>query len=318
APNPPASRRLPLFSWSGAVRFGSLPPVNGFPLWEGAWIAPLEALPGGIWSRPWILASLLLLLSLVFLLGLFLVLRAAARERAALQVRSEFLTSVTHELRTPLASIRMFAEMLAEDRVPSEEKRKEYYRLLSGETGRLSALVENVLDLGRMERGERAYDMRPLDFARLARNVLDLFSPLARREGLEVKTRLEGPAPVLGDRNALEQALENLLENARKYAGPGRILQVELAAARDGGDIRLRVRDRGPGIPPEERERIFEPFTRGKAQEDGSIPGVGLGLYLSRRILRAHGGDLLCLDPEDGEGGACFEIRLPEKKEEEE
>ena len=304
---------LPLFPWSGEIRFGPLPPGGGFPLWRGAWIAPGSPPPGGIWSRPWIPASLLGLLSLLFLTGLSLVLRAAARERRALQVRSEFLTSVTHELRTPLASIRMFAEMLTKDRVRSEEKRKEYYRLLAGEAGRLSALVENVLDLGRMERGERAYDMRPLDFAALVQKVLDLFAPLVRREGMEIQSDLEGPASVLGDRNALEQALNNLLENARKYARQGGIVQVRLN--RSDGEVRLSIRDRGPGVPPGEREKIFERFARGKTGKDGSAPGLGLGLYLAGRIVEAHGGRILCLDPEDGLGGALFEIRLPGKEE---
>ena len=239
------------------------------------------------------------------------------REQEALQARSEFLTSVTHELKTPLASIRMFTEMLADGRVPSEEKRDEYYRLLAGEAYRLSALVENVLDLGRMERGERAYDLRALDLARLVSEAVELFAPIAAAKGMHVECSRQGSPGdkflVSADRDALFQAFLNLFENARKYASSGKRLEIVLNGSHEL--CSLTIRDRGPGVPQEERERIFDRFRRGEQQKNGTVPGVGLGLYLARRILRAHAGDLVCKEPKDEGKGACFVATLPRLQE---
>lgn len=298
---------LPPLPWSGTPGFGPAPP-EALALFPGAWLAPAAVPPTGLWGHPWLLPLLLCLLGGATLLGLGLVLAAAARERRALAVRGEFLTTVTHELRTPIASIRLFSEMLQERPAPPQERQTEYLRLMAGESARLAALVENVLDLGRMERGERAYDLRPLDLGALAAEALELFGPLAARSDMELTGALPpGEVAVLGDRQALLQALCNLLENARKFAREGKAVALALATA--DGKALLRIRDRGPGVPLPERERIFERFARGA--RDGSIPGVGLGLHLARRIARAHGGELCCLDPPDGPPGACFELSLP-------
>jgi two-component system phosphate regulon sensor histidine kinase PhoR len=232
------------------------------------------------------------------------------REVDLTAARARFLTNVTHELKTPLASIRLFAEMLLEGRVESEAKRGEYHRLLAGESERLSALIENVLDLGRLERGERALDLKPRRMDELTREILERIAPLAARDGLTIATRgLDLPCEASCDRGALAQALVNLLDNSRKYAAAGG--KVEVALERDGGVARLCVRDFGPGIPEEERERIFEPFVRGERQRDGAIPGLGLGLHLARSLLRAQHGELRCTAPGDGGAGVCFVAELP-------
>jgi signal transduction histidine kinase len=273
-------------------------------------IVPATAPPAGLFAGRQGLAVLIVLLAATFGVGLAVALRMVRREVELTAARARFLTNVTHELKTPLASIRLFAEMLLEGRVESEAKRGEYHRLLAGESERLSALIENVLDLGRLERGERALDLEPRRIDELTREILERIAPLAARDGLAIATRgLDVACEASCDRGALAQALVNLLDNSRKYAAAGG--KVEVALERDSGVARLSVRDFGPGIPEEERERIFEPFVRGERQRDGSIPGLGLGLHLARSLLRAQHGELRCTSPQDGGAGVCFVAELP-------
>ena len=217
---------------------------------------------------------------------------------------------MTHELKTPLASIRLLAEMLEEGRVPDDARRATYHRLLSGESARLGMLIENVLDLGRMERGERAYTLRTQAVEPAIQEAADLFRPLAERDGLRLDVALADPEfKAVLDRSALVQALLNVLENARKYALEGGNLEIRGRAEKD--IYTVLVRDFGPGIPSDERESVFERFRRGAAHQDGSISGVGLGLHLARRLVRDLGGDLRAVAPPDEKGGACFVMTLP-------
>ena len=304
--------RLPSLVWSGRPWFGTAPPEGAALLWEEAWIVPEIPLSGGLES--WLPWALLPLLGLPLLLGLLLSLRAARREWEAFRARADFLTSVTHQLKTPLSSIRLFAEMLREGKVSSPEKNRLYLDLVAAEAGRLSSMVENVLDLKRLERGDRVLDPRPLELGEFLRRILELLRPLAEQEGLALEADLpRARVPVRADPEALHQVLFNLFENVRAFAREGGLFRLELVR-RENGQV-LRVLDKGPGIPPSEREALFEPFRRGRRDRGGTIRGVGLGLTLSRRILRAHGGDLVCVDPPPGYG-ACFELVFPPQGEE--
>jgi two-component system phosphate regulon sensor histidine kinase PhoR len=256
-----------------------------------------------------LLAGLVVVLAGTLALGLTLALRGVRKEAALTRARADFLTSVTHELKTPLASIRLFSEMLLEGRVASDEKRREYHRLLAGEAERLSTLIENVLDLGRLERGERALDVREQELVEVVREMVERFAPLAQRDGMVVDAKLpEAPLVARFDRGALAQSLLNLLDNARKYARSGG--RIDVALERGGGRAELVVRDFGPGVPERERAAIFEPFVRGAREQDGATPGLGLGLHLSRSLLRAQGGELALAPPDDGVG-ARFVATLP-------
>ena len=260
------------------------------------------------WTDPSVLIVLLTLLVVGFGSGLFFSFRALLRESAAMRSRADFLTSVTHELKTPLSSIRLLSEMLEEGRVRGDTKQREYYRLLAGESARLTVLIENVLDLGRMERGERAYDLRPQLADEVVREAAEVFEPIASRDGMRLTLDLQADARESRvDRGALVQAVLNVMDNARKYAASGGQLEVRSGSA--NGVYRLSIRDHGPGIAAADRESIFERFQRSDEHRDGNVPGVGLGLYLARVILRAHGGDLTCVSPEDS--GAEFVFTLP-------
>ncbi len=282
---------------------------------EAAVVDAVYVVPGSIDAAAgsagaWGLGLVLLACGGVFGWSLFTARRALRGEADALRARAEFLQSVTHELKTPLASIRLLAERLHEGRVTREAKQREHHALLAGEAARLTVLVENVLDLGRMERQERGYDRREVEIDEVVGEACRLFAPVAQAAGMELREEYRA-AGVVGriDRGALVQALVNVMENARKYAAAGGVVEVSTAPAEGGGYL-LRIRDRGPGIPSDERERIFERFVRGVAQRDGSVSGVGLGLHLARRIAEAHDGTLHCEVPDDGLG-AAFVFRLP-------
>jgi signal transduction histidine kinase len=279
---------------------------DAIPALDGA-LFVLPAPPGApALGGPLGLGSLLLALALCFAFGSFFAIRALRRESAAMTARAEFLTSVTHELRTPLAGIRLLAEMLDEGRVP-EDKRAEYHRMIASETLRLSSLIENVLDLGRIERGERAYDLRVHDLGAIVREVSELFELVAARDRITLQVASNATEAQV-DRGACVQALLNVLDNARKYAAAGQRIEI----TQEGNEV--VVRDFGPGVPAGERERIFARFQRGTAQQDGSVPGLGLGLHLARAIMVAHGGTLACEAPRDGGPGAAFVFRFAEAR----
>ena len=307
-----ASSPLGRIEWAGSVRRGDRASPGAIPLIHGLVLEPEIRSPDGLGGRPLAVGLLLLALALLLAVSLAVTLRGLRRTHESLALQREFLGGVSHELRTPLASIRMFAELLESGRVRDDVKRSEYHRLLAAESTRLSTLVENVLDLGRIERGERSYERRPIAFDELVREALELFEPLADRHGLVVERRGPGlqskisGSVVEGDRGALMQSLWNLFENASKYGGGH--LEVELRS--DENAVAIKMRDRGPGVPRGERERIFERFRRGEDQAHGAIPGIGLGLYLARTIVRAHGGQLEYVEPDEGPG-ACFVLSLP-------
>ena len=278
-------------------------PENSIPVYPGLHAIPHARAQG---SSSALTMLVLLVLTLTLTLGLWLMLRSFKHERQALAQRSEFLRSITHELRTPLASIRLFAETLVSGRASDADKRREYTQILAVEAGRLSTLVENALELGRTERGERSWSFEETRLDELGAESIALFEPLATEAGMTIDFDARA-VTVSADRDGLRQVLWNLFENARKYAGAGCQLLVCITATQKHAEI--RVRDSGPGIPEHEREQIFERFVRGSAQADGSTPGAGLGLAIARSIIQAHDGTI-ALENRPGSQGAAFLITL--------
>jgi two-component system sensor histidine kinase KdpD len=224
------------------------------------------------------------------------------------QMRSTLLSAMSHDLRTPLASITGAASTLRSqgDRLPLETK-QELLESISDEAERLSRLVGNLLDMTRFESGavELRRDLYPLE--EIVGTVLQRVEP--QLEDRAISTDLAENLPmVFVDDVLLGQVLWNLLENAAKYTPPGSPL--ELAASEQEGAVIIEIRDRGPGIPPGEEERIFEKFYRGHSEKmSGKVRGAGLGLPICRAIVQAHRGTIQAL-PREG-GGTIFQIRLP-------
>lgn len=258
----------------------------------------------------WLLASLLVGSFVVAILagGSLLLWQARRSELDSVQ-KTSFVANVSHELKTPLTTIRLYAELLEQGRVQDEEKRRGYLVTIGRETERLARLVNNVLDFSRLERGRRALQPESLDLAAEAQRLASMLAPRAAEAGLQLETAIPGSlVPVHLDRDALGQIVLNLADNAFKYASAGGELRIELAAA-GPGRCALRFLDRGPGVPPALRERVFEKFYRIDESLTAEKGGAGLGLSIARQLARAMGGELRCL-PREG-GGAEFRLELP-------
>ena len=267
-----------------------------------------SALAGDLAARRRILLAGLLVASLLALIGTYAVARAVYRELEVARVQSDFVAAVSHEFRTPLTSIRQLSELLASDRVPTEERRHAYYTLLRQESLRLHRLVEGLLDFGRMEVGAREFRLEPLEAGELVRGVVHEFQaePAGREHPIEL---VDSPAscPVRADREALGRALWNLLDNAAKYSAQEQPVTVRLT--RDNGRVEISVADRGPGIAAEEQAQVFEKFIRGREARASGVRGTGLGLAMVRQIARAHGGEIT-LHSSPGQG-STFTLSLP-------
>jgi signal transduction histidine kinase len=249
------------------------------------------------------------ILVVAILAGGSLLLWQARTSEAEARQKTSFVSNVSHEFKTPLTTIRLYAELLEQGRVRDAAQGNEYLRTIGRETQRLARLVNNVLDFSRLEQGRKKYEREPLDLAAELARLLD--TQAVRLAEAEIELRRELPAvplTVTTDRDAVEQIVLNLLDNAGKYAADGREVTVALVG-RVGGGAELRVLDRGPGVPAAHRERIFEKFHRVDETLTAEKPGAGLGLSIARQLARGLGGDLRC-EPRAG-GGAAFVLTLP-------
>ncbi|MFN0206154.1 MAG: sensor histidine kinase [Planctomycetota bacterium] len=239
--------------------------------------------------------------------GAWLLYRAANREIEAAQAKSEFLSGVTHELKTPLASIRLYGEMLANGSVRDTTKQKEYIETIGREAERLTILIDRVLSLAKLERPRESVSMDYATAAELFKTVEDSFRPVADRANLEFNIQRAGAdVHIAADPVATSQAILDLLDNARKYASSGKI--IELNGQRSGNSYMIEVADRGPGVPEGDRERLFQMFARGIGDSVRGTAGLGIGLALARRIVHSSGGNLTVRNREGG--GAVFMIEL--------
>jgi signal transduction histidine kinase len=238
----------------------------------------------------------------------YLLLRDVDRQVETAELRSQFVASVSHELKTPLTAIRMFAETLAAGRPADPEKKTAYLETIVNESGRLSRMVDNVLDFSRIERGLKSFRSEPVRLQDVLESAARAMRYPMERQGLALDMALDPiPLTVRGDADALEQTVLNLLTNAVKYSGDAREVGLRLRA--DGTEAVIEVRDRGIGLAPEERNRIFEKFYRVRSPELDRIAGAGLGLTLADHVVHAHGGRIeISSRPRHG---SVFSVRLP-------
>ncbi|MFK7987775.1 MAG: sensor histidine kinase [Sandaracinaceae bacterium] len=250
--------------------------------------------------------GLIALSFVIILLGVMFLIYAATKESRLNALRSEFVANVSHELKTPLSVVRMFAEMLLTKRVKSEEKEQQYLEIICRESERLSALIENVLDFSAIERGKQRYEMRQGEVSEVVLRAVDTFRFRLEREGLELTLNTVGDVPpVYLDEQAILLAVMNLLDNAVKYGGEGG--QVEVTLERGRRHVYVRVRDHGEGIPEGEHRRVFDRFYR--VRREAGTRGSGIGLSLVKRIIEAHGGKAWAENASDG--GAIVSFSLP-------
>lgn len=222
--------------------------------------------------------------------------------------KTSFVSNVSHELKTPLTSIMMYAELLLEGRVASGEKREHYLKVIVDESRRLTRLVNNVLDFSRLEQGKKTYHRQRLDIGRYLADMANLYRVRLQAVPMDLELEAE-PGRFFSevDRDALDQVMLNLIDNAIKYAGSGGYIGIRLWASERFHFI--RVEDRGPGIPVAFQSRLFAKFQRADDSLTTSKPGSGLGLSIARQLVRDHGGDIR-FEPVAGRG-SCFIISLP-------
>ncbi|HEX8072106.1 MAG TPA: HAMP domain-containing sensor histidine kinase [Pyrinomonadaceae bacterium] len=249
------------------------------------------------------------LLVLVFLLcGMALTIRATDREARLAQAKSNFVSNVSHELKTPLSLLSLFSEILELGRVNSEEKKAEYYRIIRHESLRLNKMIDNILDFSKIEAGRKTYVFADGDVAEVIEGVLASYRYQIVNAGFDVQTNIQPDLPpVLIDRDAMAQAISNLLDNAIKYSREAKQLSITTEAL--GSELSIEIADRGIGIPRAEQARIFEKFYRVGDGLVHDVKGSGLGLSLVKHIVEAHQGTI-SVESEVGQGSR-FTIRLP-------
>ncbi len=234
--------------------------------------------------------------------GLLVVAMVYQSERLALQ-RAQFAASAAHELRTPLAGLRLYGEMLA-DGLGNPRRARDYARRMAAEAERLGRVVTNVLSFTRLERKSLSVHPEPGDLAEAVHTAFQRQKPALEEAGARVDVDLSDDLPpVVFDRDAVAHIVQNLLDNAEKYTRGVEERKIELRLAGNGSGATLSVADNGPGIPPEMRGRLFRPYARGERHD---AEGLGLGLVLVKALARAQGGDILYRDRPGG--GAEFTV----------
>lgn len=267
--------------------------------------------------------------------------RAFQRQLQLSEMKSNFVSSVSHELRAPIASVRLMAESLERGKVPEETRRQEYFRFISQECRRLSSLIENVLDFSRIDQGQKRYEKEPVDVQALMEHTVQVLRPYAAERGvsLEIAPVSAGECQIVADGKALQQALVNLLDNAIKHSRRGQTVTVGLehatatnaeatqqsrscAQGQAAGagvqpespppsrpQVSLWVEDHGQGIPAAEQERIFERFYRLGSELRRETTGVGIGLSIVKHVVEGHGGRVIVRSAPGA--GSRFTIELP-------
>lgn len=304
----------------GSVVFGSLPPeaprfavtrdlrIVGTPWLLRIWPGRPEAIYADIRQKRTLSLTMLGFVGVLLVFGGYMTIRIVKRELEISRLRADFVSTVSHEFRSPLTGIRHLGEMLLDGRVVEPEKQRSYFKMIVKESVRLVRLVENVLDFSRIEEGRKEYHFEALDPSPWLRSVIADFVTEVAASGADVKEAIPDSLPwIRADSEALGSAVRNLLDNAVKYSLGEKMIRVEAAAV--GGEVRISVQDWGAGISDEDRQHIFDRFYRSDGEMAKRVKGAGLGLSLVKHIVAAHGGTVEC-ESRVGEG-SNFTIRIP-------
>lgn len=259
-------------------------------------------------SRRGIYLYMFILLAGILIFGLTLTIRIVSHELELGKMKSDFVSTVSHEFKSPLTSIRQLAEMLQANRVPSEQRRQRYYDVLLEQSERLSLLIDNILDFAKMEEGKKEFMFEMVDMGPLLQELISTIQQQVRHEGFTIEVELDMPLlSIQADRAAITQAITNLIDNAIKYSAGSK--KVCVRSYRENQYLMIAIQDFGVGIKPEEIDRVFERFYRGGDELTRTVKGSGLGLTLVKQIVEAHHGSVH-VESEPGHGSTFF-IRLP-------
>lgn len=281
------------------------------PRWEVAtYFLDPDALNESATTLRWTLSLIVFSLLVAVAVGSFLILKAVQYEMKLATRKTDFVSNVSHELKTPLTSIRMFSELLSRGEETDDEKTRDYSGIIHKESERLSRLINRLLDFSRLDRDEMTLKAEPVDLALLVKDCATTFEMQLElgTMDIQIEDRTDRSLIVTGDADALEQVILNLLSNAGKYAADGKEIRLVLEAP-SKEKVVLRVQDRGIGIPRNLREKVFEKFYRIDDSIHAGVEGSGIGLALSRQLIEKHGGEIRC-ESRDGRGSS-FVIELP-------
>jgi len=255
------------------------------------------------------LTIMLIVLSVIVLMGLFAIYQSARAIVDLSERRSQFVSSVTHELKTPLTNIRMYVEMLEQGIAKNPEREQEYFRILDSEGARLSRLINNVLELSKLEKKQRHIDLQPGTFEDVITEVQALMAEKLKQEGFTFKVEPGRIRPFKYDREVMIQVLINLIENSMKFgkSGPRRKIRIQTLQEEDG--VKIMVADTGPGIPRHALKKIFNDFYRVENSLTRTTRGTGIGLALVKKFVNLMGGTVAAAN-NDGPG-CTITISLP-------
>jgi signal transduction histidine kinase len=282
------------------------------PLSDMELILSINRLPAGPAGR--VIAWVAIILFMVLCGGFFLMYRLGARQIDLTRQQQDFVSAVSHELKTPLTSIRMYGEMLREGWA-SDEKKMLYYDYIFDESERLSRLITNVLQLARMTRNNLRIDTKPLTVAELMEGVRSRVSSQVERAGFVLNMHCEreaGQAIIQADPDGFTQIFINLVDNAIKFSASAqqKIIDIGCQRLRDGS-VQFSVRDYGPGVPADQMKKIFKLFYRSESELTRETVGTGIGLALVHQLARAMGGQV---DVVNREPGAEFRVNITSKR----
>lgn len=309
-----------LYAADGSPVFGSPPPVippfavthdlriDNTPWLLQIWPGRPEAIYTDIRQKRTLSLMMLGFVMVMLAFGGYLTVRIVKRELEIARLRADFVSTVSHEFRSPLTGIRQLGGMLLDGRVTDSEKQRGYFKMIVQESDRLSRLVENILDFSRMEESRKEYRFEPLDPSPWLRTLVADFVTEIATHGTAVEADIpDGLPPISADKEALGSAVRNLLDNAVKYSPGSKTVWLDAGAESDA--IKISVRDKGVGISEQDQKRIFDRFYRAEGEISKRIKGAGLGLSLVKHVVTAHGGTVECRS-RVGEG-SIFTIRLP-------
>jgi signal transduction histidine kinase/tetratricopeptide (TPR) repeat protein len=248
----------------------------------------------------------ILTLLVVLICGLILIVKTVSHEMDILKIKSDFVSSVSHEFKTPLTSIQVLTERLREGKVKDPEKKQQYYSVISQDTEKLSRLVGNILNLSKIEEGKYLYEFEDTDLSQWLPQIIDNFKNENLQREVKISTNIPAKMPSIKiDKNAIAQAFYNLLDNAVKFSAEKE--NVEVLVKQKTDDLVIQIKDRGIGIPRSECDKIFEKFYQGEKAIKYSSRGTGLGLTLVKHTVEAHGGKI-SVQSQEGQGSTFFLI----------
>lgn len=306
------SQGLTTYEWGALTEIDKqLKPLEMLPLshplgsWHLEFYSPSLQAPASNWLEK--LMVLAVVLASLLVIG-WIVYREQTRATRLAEQRVNFVNQVSHELKTPLTNVRMYAEMLEHRLNETDTQEKRYLGVINSESLRLSRLIENVLSFSRL--GRSAYSINPEsgNIGDVIAKVQESFTPSFNQKNIELQFDNQCDRKAFFDHFAVEQILNNLLSNCEKYAADRGVVQLQCWCDLQSGFAFVSVQDNGPGIPQSESERIFKPFYRVSNKLTDGVSGTGIGLSIARELARSHGGDLVL---KNSQSGACFLLKLP-------